>query len=165
MSEPWADPRTGIWYLRKRVPARFKAVAGRKSDIIKISTGTADRKECLRRWPEVLRQWADLEAGWERKLNVVAATPERAREIAAKWAASVAAAGIIKADGRTSDVFEPLDLPEEQTPERLARMWDVIEAHADEAARVAGVEISPETRPILLHAMAPVVRAAYLAGC
>jgi integrase len=129
---------------------------------VKISTGTKDRRQCERVWPDILRQWAELEADWQRKLNVVALTPKTAAEIAAKWAAWVAASAILTTDGRASDLFEPLDLPEERTPERVAVMWDVVERHADEAAKVAGVEVSPETRPLLLQAMARVVQGAYL---
>jgi integrase len=162
MTSPWKDPRTGVFYLKKRIPKLLRAVSGHRGETIKISTGTADRQECLRRWPGVLHRYADLEAEWRRKLNVVILTSDTGAEVAAKWAAWVATQGGLTTDGRGSDLFEPLDLPEERTPERVAAMWDVIEGHADEAARVAGVEISPETRPLLVQRMTRVVQAAYL---
>jgi integrase len=162
MTRPWRDPRTGMLMLRKRVPTRYRSVAGVKGDTVKISTGTKDDREAAKRWPDVLRQWAEREAEWERKLNVVAATPEKAAEIAARWAASLAGGATLDTGGETSDIFEPLDLAEERKPERLAQMWDRVEKHAQEALRVAGVEVSPETWPVLVQGMARVVQAAYL---
>ena len=162
MTRPWRDPRTGILFLRKRIPRRYRAVCGRAGDAVKISTGTADAREAGQVWPDVLRRYADMEAGWERRLNVVAVTPENAGAIVAKWAAWIAGGAPLEMAGETSDVFEPASLPEERTPERLARMWDRVEAHADEAMRVAGVEVATETRPVLLTAMLPVVASAYL---
>lgn len=32
----WKDPRTGIWKLRRRIPGRYRGVAGRRGDVIKI---------------------------------------------------------------------------------------------------------------------------------
>jgi hypothetical protein len=103
-----------------------------------------------------------MEATWERRLHVVSATPETAAQITATWAGSIAGGTPLEMGGETSDVFDPMSLPEERTPERLARMWDRVEAHADEAVRAAGVEVAPETRPVLLAAMLPVVANAYL---
>jgi integrase len=162
MATLWRDPRTGILMLRKRIPTRYRAVSGRKGETVKISTGTADRKAAEAKLPEVLKQWVALQAEWERKLNLVSLTPERAQEIAAQWAAWIASGARLDTDGEDSDVFEPLDLPECRTPERLARVWDRVEAHADEAMRQAGVEITPETWPLLVQAMVRVVQAAYL---
>lgn len=162
MADPWRDPRTGIWKLRKRIPQRYRTVADQRGDTIKLTTGTADRKEAIRRWPDVLRQWAEMEAEWERRLNCVALTPAGASEVAAKWAAWIAAGAKLEMSGETSDAFEPLSLPEERTPERMARMWDRVEAHAEEALRLVGLSITAESRPVLLNAMAPIVAAAYL---
>jgi len=139
------DDRTGIWRLRRRIPRRYLAVADQPGGMVKITTGTADRKLAESRLPDVLHEWEVRVAEWERRLNVVALTPEKAREVAAQWAASVGDS--LDADGCASDVFEPLDFPEEATPERVARMWDVIERHADDAVRVAGISITPDTRP------------------
>lgn len=75
MAQLWKDPRTGIWKLRRRIPARYRAVADQKGDTVKISTGTADRKEAEKRCPEVLRQWSERVAEWERRLSGDAASP------------------------------------------------------------------------------------------
>jgi hypothetical protein len=91
MTKPTKDPRTGMWILRKRVPARYLAVAGRAGGIVKISTETKENREALRRWPAVLRRWAEMEVEWERKLSVVALTPGAAQQVAATWAAWIAA--------------------------------------------------------------------------
>lgn len=91
MSQPWEDPRTGILYFRKKIPTRFRAVSGQSSDIIKISLGTSDRKRIAKPWPAALTRWGELEAEWERRLNVVAVTPSKAREMTARWAAWIVA--------------------------------------------------------------------------
>jgi hypothetical protein len=75
MTTPTKDPRTGMWILRKRVPTRYLAVAGRPGGIVKISTETKDNREALRRWPGVLRRYAEMEAEWERRLSVVILNP------------------------------------------------------------------------------------------
>ncbi len=107
MSEPWRDPRTGIWKLRKRIPQRFRQLARQKGEFIKISTETADRKEALKRWPDVLHRWEEMQAEWERLLNVVLLTPEGARVVAAKWAAWIAEdISRLQTDGQSSLVFD-----------------------------------------------------------
>jgi site-specific recombinase XerD len=92
VSAPWRDPKTGIWKLRKRVPARYAAVE--RKTTIKITTGTADRKQALKHWPAILRQWAAMEAQWERALvtgqTVIPASPRtltfrETRAIAGLW--------------------------------------------------------------------------------
>jgi integrase len=158
----WADPRTGIWTLRRRVPKRFAGVADQRGGMVKISSGTADRKQAAQKLPALLLQWEAMVADWERRLNVVVMTPERAAEVAAQWVAWIQGGAKLEMDGADSDVFEPLNLPEERTPERIARMWDVIERHADEAVKVAGITLDVSGRPILLQTLARPVSLAYL---
>lgn len=163
MTNPWRDPRTGIWTLRKWIPAKYRGVTGRTGDTVKISTGTKDNGEALRRWPGALQQWAELEAGWERKLNVVALTPERVREIAERWLEGVANGEVVIAtDGRASDVFDPLALPEARTPAGLEAMRVVVEPRAAEALRMAGIEATEDTYPLLVLEMTYAVSTAYL---
>ena len=153
MSQPWEDPRTGVLYFRKKIPTRFRAVSGQSSDIIKISLGTSDRKRIAKPWAAALTRWGELEAEWERRLNVVTLSHEKGREIAAKWAAWIAGGAALHTGGENSDVFEPLDLPEERDAGQIARMWDRVEFHADEALRVAGIDITPESRPMFVRGM------------
>ncbi len=54
VTTPWQDPRTGIWTLRKRIPARLRAVAGKTSEIVRIRLGISDRAEAKRRRPEAM---------------------------------------------------------------------------------------------------------------
>jgi len=68
-ARPWKDPRTGIWKLRRRIPKRYRSVADQRGDTIKITTGHADRKAAERVFPDVLRQWEDTAAEWERRLS------------------------------------------------------------------------------------------------
>ncbi|MGI4976923.1 MAG: tyrosine-type recombinase/integrase [Janthinobacterium lividum] len=161
--DPWRDPRTGVLYFWRRIPARFRSVAGYRADTIKVSLGTSDAKRIGKPWADALAAWARKEAEWERKLRAVALTPEGARDIAAAWVARVAAGEIIlPASGQGSDIFEPLNMPEERTPERLAAMWELVEAIAGQAAEMADVEVTPETWPVLVQVMAPVAHGAYL---
>jgi integrase len=162
MDKPTKDPRTGIWLLRKRVPARYLSVAGQRSGFVKISTRTKDDREARRVWPDVMARYKDMEAEWERKLSAVALTPDRAAVIVAGWAAWIAAGHPLDTGGEDSDVFEPLDLPVTRTTDRVARMWDRVEAHAAEALKLADVTITEETRPVLLQALLRPVQAAYL---
>jgi integrase len=81
MASLWKDPRTGILVLRKRIPTRYRAVSGRRGDTVKISTGTTDRKSAERLLPDLLKQWAEMEAGWERRLNSDSPTPDGGRSL------------------------------------------------------------------------------------
>jgi integrase len=162
VSQPWQDPRTGIWKLRKRIPQRYRRVAGQRGDTVKLSTGTADRHEAKRRWPDLLRQWSELEAEWERRLNLVVMTADRANEVTAGWAAYIAAGGRLETDGEDSDLFEPLDIPAERTAARVSRMWRRVDFHADEALRLAGISVAPDTKEVLARTMLSAVHAAYL---
>lgn len=163
MASPWRDPRTGIYYLRKRVPSRFSGVAGVPAGIVKWSLGTKDGAEARRRWPDALARWAAQEAEWERRSNTVEATPEVIAEIVATWAAAVSVGAVkLPSTGDASDVFEPLSLPEADTPGNVARMIEATEPHVDEACRLAGVTVSDVSRPRLLDAMLHAVATAYL---
>ena len=104
VSQPWQDPRTGIWKLRKRIPQQYRSVAGQRGDTIELSTGTADRHEAKRRWPDLLRQWSELEAEWERRVNLVVLTADRAKEVTAVWVSYNAAGGRLETDGETPTV-------------------------------------------------------------
>jgi hypothetical protein len=145
-ARPWRDGETGLWYLRRRIPERYLAVADKtgKDDQIRISLGTMDKKEAERCWPEAMLKWDALVVEWERRLNVVALTPERAREVAAGWAVSVAG-GSTKLD----------------TAELHAAADAATRRHADEALKLAGITVAPDTMPLLLEAMEPMVAAAY----
>ena len=81
MSGPWLRPEDGKFYLRKRVPKKFAAVAG-KPDERRIPLETSDPREAQRRWPDALLKWQALEAEWSRKLNVVSLDAQRATELA-----------------------------------------------------------------------------------
>ena len=82
--------------------------------------------------------------------------------MAAQWAAWVVSLGRAVMSGEASDVFEPADLPEERTPERLTKMWATVERHADEALQIAGITIDEGSRQILLGSMLRPVQAVYL---
>ncbi len=160
MAQPWRDPKTGILYLRKRIPARYLPVTGKQGEQFKRSLKTKDGKAAKAEWPRALQEWNDKVAEWERLLNVVEATPAKVAEIAALWVARVGRT--LTTDGRQSDVFDPISLPEARTPEGLAAMWDVIERHAAEAVELAGVSVSQATWPVLLQGMTEPVSTAYL---
>ncbi|WP_288050554.1 DUF6538 domain-containing protein, partial [Acidiphilium sp.] len=123
-----------MYYLRKRVPSRFVGVAGVPAGPIKWSLGTKDNAEARRLWPDALARWAAQEAEWDRLKNTVEATPAVIEQIISTWSAAVAAGRLkIDASGDASDVFEPLSLPETNTPATVARMIETVEPHVDEA--------------------------------
>jgi integrase len=166
MTTPWKDPRTGIWKLRKRVPTRLRAVAGIAGGVVKLTTGTADRAEATRRWPDILQRYAAMEAEWERKAHARPITGADAERIAASWAAHIAGGfplniGTLEV-GCASDVFEPFIFPEARTDDRVGAMRERVEFHTDEALRLAGVDATPDTRGELVRALLPAVQAAYL---
>ena len=154
MSQPWEDPRTGVLCFRKKIPTRFRAVSGQSSDIIKISLGTSDRKRIAKPWAAALTRWGEMEAEWERRLNVVVLSHEKGREITAKWAVWIAGGAILHTGGENSDVFEPPGLPEERDAGQVARMWDRVEFHADEALRLVGLDITRKAVPCSFRACA-----------
>ena len=158
MTTPWRDPRTGIYKLRKRVPARLLDVAGVPGGFVKLSTGTADRTELKRQWPSVLQRYAELEADWVRKLNAVALTPELASRIAMMWTTSGAP---LDRGGAPPGLFSVGGVGE-TTAETAALQLARREFHADEALHLAGIEARPATRNLLLKAMRGPVMHAYL---
>jgi hypothetical protein len=85
MATLWKDPRTGILILRKRVPQRYRGVAGIKGETIKLTSGTADRKAALEKLPDLLKKWADLEMKWERRLTAAPLGNREAHALAGLW--------------------------------------------------------------------------------
>jgi integrase len=152
--------------LRKRIPTRLRGVSGRTGDTVKITTGTADRAEALRRWPGVLAQYAALEAEWECKANVRALSRQEAQQLASAWAAWIVGGAPLALGGLeigcASDVFEPLSFPEMRTPARLQAMTDRVDIHVNEALRLGRMDVTLEGRQALWQAMLPVVNAAYM---
>ncbi len=160
MAGLWKDLRTGILMLRRRIPAKYRAVSGRRGDTIKISTGTADRKAAEKALPDVLRKWSNMQSDWERALNVVAMTPERAQHVAAGWAAWIAGGAALETAGLSYSFFEPLTWA--VVPGANAKAWERVDHHAGEALRVAGISVTPETWTVLTDVMFDVVFAAYI---
>lgn len=161
MIRPTKHPKSGTYVIRMAIPEALqdsaKALFGVRAEF-RENLHTKDAAEARLRAPAaeaLLRQRLA-------RLRAVPLTPSAAAEIAAKWAAWIAGGAPLDTGGEDSDVFEPLALPDAKTPERLARMWKRVEAHADEALRLAGAETTPGTRALLLRAMLPVVNAAYL---
>jgi hypothetical protein len=172
MASPWRDPRDGTFYLKRRIPERYRSVCGRRGEQIKLSLGTKDAAAARGAWSGVLAQWEALVAEWERKLNAVTLTPETAAEVAAQWAAWIAAdlsrlnrsgedASIFEAGdtGLAADILEQIGGP--NASHRAAKAIERLHAHMAEAITVAGIEITPETSAHLMDALRPVVAAAY----
>ena len=160
MLSPWKHPEKGVFYFYAQVPNRLKAVAGRTH--VKRSLGTRCPREAKAKWPAELARWEAQIAEWEREANREALTADRALGLAATWAANIANGAPLDMGGEDSDVFEPLVLRNCRTPDRLARMWDRVEAHANEAMELAGITVTEATFPLLVNAMLPAVNAAYL---
>lgn len=168
MPDMWKDPRTGVLMLRRRVPRRYLPVADQAGGIVKITTGQKDGRAAAREWPRILTQWASLEAEWERRLNVVALTPERAKEVAAHWASWIDA-DLGRLQGTPEDTLALDDGPEgklamssSEDPDGLKACGAaLLEGCALEAASLAGITVAPETMSHLREAMRLAVVAAY----
>jgi hypothetical protein len=65
MSRPWKHPKTGIYWLRKRIPDALQPLVGKRE--VKRSLDTRDPAEAKRRHvqalAEVEAQWTNLRAG------------------------------------------------------------------------------------------------------
>jgi hypothetical protein len=65
MSRPWKHPKTGVYWLRKRVPDELRELVGKREE--KRSLGTRDPAEAKRRHVEILAaldtQWSNLRRG------------------------------------------------------------------------------------------------------
>ncbi len=65
MTRPWPHPKTGIYWLRKRVPDDLRALVGRQEE--KRSLGTKDPAEAKLKHAEALlaveSRWAHLRSG------------------------------------------------------------------------------------------------------
>ena len=65
MARPWKHPKTGIYWLRKRVPQDLRPVLGKREE--KRSLQTRDAAEAKRRHMQVLTevesQWTNLRVG------------------------------------------------------------------------------------------------------
>lgn len=79
MSRPWKHPKTGVYWLRKRIPDDLRSLLGKREE--KRSLKTRDPVEAKRRHLEALTQveaqWANLKAGpkslTEREAHALAA--------------------------------------------------------------------------------------------
>jgi hypothetical protein len=64
MSRPWKHPKTGVYWLRKRIPDDLRPILGKREE--KRSLKTRDPTEAKRRHLEALTQleaqWANLKA-------------------------------------------------------------------------------------------------------
>jgi integrase len=180
MTAPWKHPATGVYYFRRRVPARFTGVEGVPAGIIKWSLSTKEPKEAKRLWPEALAKWEAMEQGWERLANSITVTPGVAEEVAAAWVAAVAS-GRINVGGNTGDTRAlALSRPgrrvrrregkgrisadaalETATAAAEARTHDIVTLHTAEALSLAEIAIADEASPILYETMLRAVRAAY----
>ncbi|MCO6049546.1 hypothetical protein NGM99_07045 [Mesorhizobium sp. RP14(2022)] len=74
MSRPFKHPRTGIYWLQKRVPQDLVSTLGRKE--VTQSLGTRDPAEAKRKLAielaELESQWADLRSGSRSITNQIA---------------------------------------------------------------------------------------------
>ena len=163
MAGLWKDPRTGTLTLRRRIPTRLRAAAlasGHRGETVKISIGTADRKEAEKQLPAALARWNARLAEWERMAGAVALTPERAGELTDRWVAWVSGGGRLETGGVSSAAFSPETW--EARPEAQMQMAQRMKAHCDEALRLAGISATPQTMPLLIDAMFDKVRLAYM---
>lgn len=148
---PWLNPDDGRYYLRTRVPADLVAVAGKT--IHKVGLGTASREEAEAKWPAALADWATVKAGWQRRKNVKSLTRHDAEKIAATWATWIAGGAALERAGVSSDVMDA-DVAE--------ALMGRTRVHSEEALRLAGIDVDPDSLALLHETMLPLVATAYL---
>ena len=65
MARPWKHPKSGIFWLRKRVPDDLRAAVGKREE--KLSLGTRDAAEAkvrhIKAMAELDERWATLRNG------------------------------------------------------------------------------------------------------
>jgi uncharacterized protein (DUF2336 family) len=65
MARPWKHPKTGIFWLRKRIPDDLRALLGKREE--KQSLGTREPNEAKRIHAQALAElgerWANLRSG------------------------------------------------------------------------------------------------------
>ena len=129
--------------------------------MVKWSLGTKDNARAREAWPGALARWAEMTAGWEKAASAITLTPEKAGEMAARWAAHIAQGAPLDMGTADAALFDALN-DSEAEPEALARIGERIRVHAQEAEGLVDYAITPESRPLLGKAMVDVVHAAYL---
>jgi hypothetical protein len=85
MARPWKHPRTGMYWLRRAVPADLRPLVGKREE--KRTLGTRDPEEAKRKHVEALAElesrWAALRAGGLAPASV-AGTPRSLTEVEAQ---------------------------------------------------------------------------------
>jgi uncharacterized protein DUF6538 len=85
MARPWKHPKTGLYWLRKRVPDALRATVGRRE--VRRSLGTRDPAEAKLRQAQALAaletQWQNLRAGPQKLTEQQA--HELARTVHDRW--------------------------------------------------------------------------------
>lgn len=176
MSRPWKHPKTGVYWLRKRVPADLVAVIGRAEE--KRSLQTKDAAEAKRRHLKLLSEmegrWANLRVGPTRL------TERQAHDLAARIREDVLAAhsdnpsqfkdwdpeqyGTVLEDLSKKLEFNP-PMPDWMIPEfhinpykflsiKHYRMELLCWEGADETLGAEGLVVEPRCRQMLARAVA-----------
>lgn len=84
MARPWRDPRTGIFYLRKKVHESLRPFMG--CGMYKRSLRTTDPNEALRRFPDAMAEAnAAFELARKAKEGCAQLNARDAQQLAARW--------------------------------------------------------------------------------
>jgi Domain of unknown function (DUF6538) len=123
MPSPWKDPRTGMYYVRRKVPDRLKAFLPAPKtgkSWWKETLGQKDAKEAKRLFPE---KWAECERDFE---LAEAKLASRSFKLTTKHAQSLAAEWLAKRIQKQRDIPTQLDIEEAQMDTRVSRrQWNV----------------------------------------
>jgi integrase len=103
-----------------------------------------------------------MEAAWERAGNVISLDDASAREIALRWSGWIAAGATLTTgaiDGaKAAALFDVDNAP----PGQAKAIFTRLVAHSKEALVLAGINLAPESRRLLIRTMLPEVHSAYL---
>jgi integrase len=150
IAQPWKDPKTGIFKLRRRVPKRYVPVAGDR--LIKHSLHTHDPAEARRKWPLALEWWDQQVAAWECQLSVVDLDEAGAEALIEKWREWV----LFSPDANRGEFGRNL-IPADGAPAYPPQ--DLLDRHVDKALRMAGIAITDSARIILEREMVKAILA------
>jgi integrase len=148
IAQPWKDPKTGIYKLRRRVPKRFVPIAGDR--LVKYSLRTHDPAEARRKWPLALEWWDQQVATWERQLAVVDLDEEGVQRLVEQWREWV----LFSPDVNRTDFGRnliPTACPPPYPPQ------EVLDRHVNKALRLAGIAITEPSRVMLENELAKAI--------
>jgi hypothetical protein len=141
MARPWKHPKTGVYWLRKRVPERLIKLVGKREELCTLDTkdsGEARARHAIK-LAEVEARWANLARGEQelnhKQIHAIAGEIYRAQVAAhesdpgsrEQWANALVSDRFIATVRERSKIRPGVSKPDAL---RLTTGWSMIEVHA-----------------------------------